>query len=132
MRATIPVILFLAISGCGLFDSGVIWKGGPYILGWIDIPENVTVSYDLGKGTSIGRIDQCVFSVGWNGKYLVAKQHPGGDKTITNFYIIDAKKDNSNADPSKVVIGPLTEAQYLAKSKELKLPKFTKTLESLK
>lgn len=120
------------MSGCGLFDSGVVWKGGPYILGWIDIPENVTVSYDLGNGNSIGRIDECVFSVGWNGEYLVAKQHPGCDKKLTYFYIIDAKKDNSDADLSKVVIGPLSEAQYLVKSGELKLPVFTKTLASLK
>jgi len=124
--------LYLILSGCGLFDSGVVWRGGPYVLGWIDKPENVTISYDLGDGDSIGRIDYCVFAVGWNGNYLVAKHHPGCDKKITNFYIIDAKKDDRFSGPEKAVIGPLTEMQYFEKAKKLKLPMFSKELVSLK
>ena len=125
-------LFFMLISSCGLFDSGEVWSGGPYKLSWIDIPGNVTLSYDLGEGASIGRIEEQVFAVGWDGNYLVAQQHPKGDKNIINYFIIDAKKDSPKAEPKDVVIGPLTEAEYKVKSEELNLPKFTKILTSLK
>jgi hypothetical protein len=125
-------LIFMLVSSCGLFDSGEAWRGGPYKLSWIDIPENVTLSYDLGKGSSVGRIEEQVFAVGWDGHYLVAQQHPKGDKNIINYFIIDAKKDTPMADPKDVVIGPLTEAEYKVKSGELNLPQFTKILSSLK
>ena len=124
--------IFMLVSNCGLFDSGEVSRGGPYKLSWIDIPENVTLSYDLGKGSSVGRIEEQVFAVGWDGRYLVAQQHPKGNKKITNYFVIDAKKDSPSADPKDVVIGPLTETEYKTKSAELKLPPFTKELESLK
>jgi hypothetical protein len=124
--------LCVLLTGCGLFDSGVVWRGGPYVLSWIDLPEEVTLSYDLGKGASVGRIEERVFAVGWDGRYLVAKQHPRGDRKITNFYIVDAQKDGPYADPKKVVIGPLSEVEFKKKSEELSLPPFTKELASLK
>ncbi len=136
MNSVLNVVLvglvFMLVSSCGLLDSREVWRGGPYRLSWIDIPENVTLSYDLGKGSSIGRIGEQVFAVGWDGRYLVAQQHPKGNKKITNYFIIDAKKDSPTADQRDVVIGPLTEAEYKTKSAELKLPPFTKELESLK
>jgi len=125
-------LIAMFVTSCGLFDSGEVWRGGPYRLTWIDIPEKVTLSYDLGKGSSVGRIEEQVFAVGWDGRYLVAQQHPKGNKKITNYFIIDAKKDSPTADQRDVVIGPLTEAEYKTKSAELRLPPFTKELESLK
>ena len=124
--------LCLLLAGCGLFDSGVVWRGGPYILSWIDLPDEVTLSYDIGKGTSVGRIEARVFAVGWDGRYLVAKQHPAGDRKVTNFYIIDAQKDGPYVDEKKVVIGPLSEAEFKKKEVKLSLPEFSKELSSLK
>jgi hypothetical protein len=106
------VILCTAISGCGLWDSGVEWSGGPYVLLWIDDPHDVTLSYDLGKGNSIGRIEKTVFSVGWDGRYVVAKQHPDGGKNVTQYFYIDGNKDKSVADPADVVVGPLSETTF--------------------
>jgi len=125
-----PCIFLLA--GCfGLFDSGIEWRGGPYILSWIDEPSNVSLCYDLGKGQMVGRIDVCVYAVGWDGRYLVAKQHPNGDKKITNFFIIDSQQDGRYAHPPKVVLGPLSESEFLKKAHDLNLPPFSKKLESL-
>lgn len=134
MKRGIGVISILALSlaGCGLFDSGVVWKGGPYILGWIDLPDEVTVSYDLGKGAFAGRIEAQVLAIGWDGRYLVAKQHPAGNKSVTNYFIIDARKDSPVASIHNVVIGPLTAAEFRAKSVELSLPEFTRELTSLR
>ena len=124
--------LCFLLAGCGLFDSGVVWRGGPYILGWIDLPEEVTLSYDLRDGASVGRIEARVFAVGWDGRYLVAKQHPEGDRTMTNFFIIDSQEDGAYAEPKNVVIGPLSEAEFRKKAVELSLPEFSKELSSLK
>ena len=73
-----------------------------------------------------------MFAVGWDGRYLVAKQHPQGEKKITNYFIIDAKKDGPYADPKRVVEGPMSETEYLKRSGELHLPHFCKELASLK
>lgn len=119
------------LSSCGLFDSGIEWRGGPYALMWIDTSENISVCRELESGGCIGRIDSTVFAVGWDGRYLVAKQHPNNEKSQTNFFIVDSKNDASNADPGKAVVGPLTEPEFQQKAIEMKLPKFTKVLNSL-
>ena len=128
----IPITVCVLLGGCGLFDSGVVWRGGPYLLGWIDLPDEVTLSYDLGNGSSIGRIEARVFAVGWDGRYLVAKQHPKGNKNVTDYFIIDSKKDGPYADEKQAVDGPLTEAAFSQKSAEMDLPQFSKELSSLK
>jgi len=125
-------LLGLLLTGCGLFDSGVEWRGGPYVLMWIDIPQDVYLSRDLGNGSWSPRIEARVFAVGWDGRYLVAQQHPGGDKKTTNYYVIDSRKDADNADGKKALIGPLTKAEFAKKAAELRLPGFTKVLASLK
>ena len=132
LNVAFSVLVLMLINGCFWFDSGEIWRGGPYLLSWLDTYENISLSYDLGEGTSVGRIEEQVFAVGWDGHYLVAQQHPNGNKNIIDYYIIDAKKDSPMAEPKDVVIGPLTEAEYKVKAVELKLPKFTKELASLK
>lgn len=125
------VICVYALTGCGLFDSGVEWSGDPYELHWIDTADNVTVSYKLNGNDSIGRITRTVYAVGWDGRYLVARQHPNGDKAINNFYIIDSSKDFPTQNASAAVIGPLREDEFEQRVRELHLPAFTKVLESL-
>lgn len=100
------------------------------MLGWIDEPDNVTVSYDIGGGHSIGRIEQCVFAAGWNDRYLVAKQYILTAKKVTNFYVFDVKKDSQYASPEKVVTGPMTESEYWAQAFEMDLPAFSEVLAS--
>ncbi len=131
-RTAIIAATLLFFTGCGLFDSGTEWRGGPYALIWIDDPANVTLSYTLGDGGSVGRIESQVFAVGWDNRYLVAKQHPNGNKSSTNYFFIEAARDSKYAEPPKVVSGPFTEAEFAQKTKELNLPPFTKELSSLK
>lgn len=119
------------LSSCGLFDSGVEWRGGPYALLWIDTPENISICRDLGGGSWIGLIDSTVFAVGWDGRYLVAKQHPHNERSTTNYFIVDSKNDSDYADQAKVVIGPLSATEFQRKSIDLHLPKFSKVLSSL-
>jgi hypothetical protein len=132
-RKCLPLVAMCALlSSCGLLDSGIEWRGGPYELGWIDLPNEVTLSYRLNGTSSVGRIEARVFAVGWDGHYIVAKQHPKGDKSITNYFIIDASKDGPFVDPPKIVQGPLSELDFVGMKRKLNLPEFTKELWSLK
>jgi len=119
------------LSSCYLFDSGVEWRGGPYTLLWIDSPDNTSICRDEGDGHCGGRIEASVFAAGWDGRYLVAKQHPGNDRRTTHYFIIDAQHDTRLADPATYITGPLTAGEFQRKSKDLKLPQFSKVLESL-
>ena len=118
-------------SGCGLFDSEVIWKSGHYVLIWIDDPRQVMLCYDGGKGSCHVRVDSRVFSVGSNEEFVVAKQHPRGNRLITNYYIVKIAVDSVAANLENVVDGPFSEKEFAEKSVHMNLPKFIKTLESL-
>jgi hypothetical protein len=126
------VLILIAIlsSGC-YFDSGTPWKSGKYELLWIDKPDDVFLSYDLGAGSSSLRIESTVFAVGSDEHYVVAQQHPHGVKSITNYYILDIARDSRRAEPRDVVEGPMTEVAFRERSAQLKLPPFSKVLESL-
>lgn len=119
------------LSSCGLFDSGVEWRGGPYALLWMDTAENVSLCRDLGGGSWIGRVESTVFAVGWDGRYVVAKQHPDNDRSKSNYFIVDSKNDTDHADQTVVVTGPLTAGEFQRKSIDLHLPRFSKVLNSL-
>ena len=110
-RYCVMLVTASLLSSCGLFDSGVEWRGGPYALLWIDTAENISICSDLGGGSWIGRIDSTVFAVGWDGRYLVAKQHPNNDRSKTNYFIVDARNDSAYADQTNVVMGPETSSR---------------------
>jgi len=125
-RGFILLALVASTFSCSLFDAGTEWQDGPYALLWIDLPENVQLAYHQGKGGWAPLVEYRVFAVGSNSRYIVAKQHPNGDKSITNFYLIDRSKDEFHC-----VQGPMNELNFSKASKDLGLPTFTKTLHSL-
>lgn len=128
---TLACVMVCCLSGCGLFDSGVEWRDGPYELLWIDISEQISLTYDLGRdGGSIGLVDWTVFAVGSNDRYIVAKQHPQGNKAVTNYFIVD-KREALPTDPVRAVLGPLTATEFSVQARSIQLPKFTKVLNSL-
>jgi len=104
---------------------------GPYVLVAIDTEEQMSVSYDIGGGASVGRILPTVFSVGWDDRYIGAKQHPEADRAITNFYFLEIAKDSKYGHQFKAVAGPLTEKAFLAAKAKLNLPDFRQTIRSL-
>lgn len=130
-RLPFAAALLACLSSCSLVDSGVEWRGGPYVLVWADTEADTSLSRDLGGGAWIGRVDATVFAVGRNDKFVVAKQHPAGDRNRTDYFIVDALRDSDMADPSDVVLGPLSKEEYDRKAVELTLPEFSKVLRSL-
>jgi hypothetical protein len=89
--------------------------------------EDLDVSYYLGNGNYIGVVGATVFAVGYDDEYIIAKRHPhtgyglsGINKKITHYYIIPLKYKVHNS-PDENRIGPLSEEEFMAKRKELKM-----------
>ena len=115
-------------TACSLFDSGTEWENSTYKLAWTDTSDNMSLSRKLPGGNTIGRVDATVYAIGANARYVVVKQHPGGDRSKTLYFIVDVQSDTDHADPKDVVEGPLTESQYRDKAAVVELPQFSKTL----
>lgn len=118
------------ISGCGYVHD--LHITGPYHLIAVDIDSQMSISYDLGGRSAIGRIDETVFAFGFDQRFIVAKQHPNGDRSITNYFYLDMAKDSEFAEPSDSVTGPLNLEEFEKAAKRLNLPNFSHTIESLK
>ena len=125
--------LLTQLAGCWqtpVFDEKIT---GPYRLSAIDITEEMSVCYELKEVDScVGRIPETVFAVGWNENFIVAKQHPSGNKFVTKYFILDMTKDAINVDPSVTVTGPLSESEYKEKSALMLLPQFSRSFEDLR
>ena len=130
MRRAVLLLCAALAAGC-YFDSGIPWRHGRYGLLWIDDPHRVRLSVHA-EGTSwFGLVKPIVFAVGADDRYIVAKQHPDGNKSITNYFIIEIPKDSPSTKIDHTVMGPLTADDFQKKSAELKLPPFSKVLASL-
>ena len=119
----------LLIAGCGFVHDEVIT--GTYRLIAVDMDEQMGICYDLGDGSAAGRINETVFAYGFNNRYIVAKQHPNDDRSITYYYYLDMTKDSKYADPSDSVTGPLNEGNFALASRKLSLPTFSRILKHL-
>ena len=117
------------LTGCGFVHDERLT--GDYRLVAVDVLEQMSVSRSLPGGNAIGRIDETVFAVGWNDRYIVAKQHPANDRNVTNYYYLDMSRDSAYADPNQSVTGPLAEAEFKRHQAELKLPGFRRTIKQL-
>ncbi len=119
----------LLVSGCGFVHDEHIT--GPYRLIAVDVDNQMSISYDLGDGSAVGRINETVFAFGFDERFIVAKQNPNGDRSVTNFFYLDMTKDSKYADPTDSVTGPLTEKEFESEAKLLNLPKFSRILTAL-
>jgi hypothetical protein len=103
----------------------------------IDTAEQSEVAYDLGHGSSIGRVPPTVFAVGYNRDYIVAARHPTSyidqpDRSKTEYYYIIRAKDGPYVDPSVTVRGPFNASGFAAETGRLHLPTLKDEIASLK
>lgn len=125
----IAIALVLALSGCGfVHDEKIV---GAYHLAATDTPQQMGVCYSLENGDCVGRIPETVFSIGWNDQFIVAKQHPSNDRSVTNYFILEIARDSKLATPSTSVIGPISATEFKNKVTSLGLPSFSKTIGAL-
>jgi hypothetical protein len=128
------VIVFLAVLvlpctyGCDAHRERLV---GPYELVAIDTEDQMHVAYDLGNGDSIGRIPETVFSVGFNNRYLVAKQHPNGNRAVTAYWYLEIDRDKKYADPKESVRGPMVLKEFEREKVQKGLPEFSITIKGL-
>lgn len=106
------LLTLLVLSGC-LSDYNYnqeITKG--YSLGAMDEKENMSL-YVSNDGYDVGIVSETVFAVGYNDSFIIVKQHPNNNRSITNHYIIPLKYSISKSS-EKNVIGPLIDIAYQA------------------
>jgi len=117
------LLIGVAFAGCEYaIEDPVV---GNYYMVATDTGEQCGLSYkdsDSGYG---GVIRACVYAVGFNDNYIIAKQHPYEhgkelDKSITNYFILPLKR-GMNYRTMNGLIGPLTMAEFNQKSKELSI-----------
>ena len=74
--------------------------------------KDVYINFKLQNGDFVGVVSATVFSVGYNEKYIIARQHPFDypnkvDTSIIKYYIIPIYK-KSTFSPEEGVLGPLS------------------------
>ena len=132
MRSLLSATLLMTalfIADCGFVHDEHI--AGPYRLIAVDVSEQMSISYGLGGGSAAGRIHETVFAFGYDKRFIVAKQHPSGNRSITNYFYLDMTKDSKYAKPSDSVTGPLTKTEFEEDANRLNLPEFTRTIKAL-
>jgi hypothetical protein len=123
----------LLTSGCfAWFDFGVELQDGKYALTWVDSYNSMALSYSTGSGSWGTVVEPQVFAVGSDKRYIVARQHPQGNRSVTMYFIVDKAQQPNWRDLANTVVGPLSEPAFAAKQLELKLPAFSKTIEVLR
>ena len=83
--------------------------------------------------TRWGKLDQMVVGgqpIGWNDRFIVAKQHPSDNKSVINYFILDMVRDSQFSDPEVSVAGPLSVTEFKEKTLLLGLPAFTRDIKT--
>jgi hypothetical protein len=85
----------------------------------VDSDQEMHVSYKVSsEGDFIGIIPAVVYSVGYDSKYVYAKQHPETSNGKTNFYIVPISVSNVYR-LQQEVMGPFNKHQFDKKLNEL-------------
>ena len=107
---------------------------GKYYLVAVDVAEDMTICYKLENGDYLGVVEETIFAVGFNEKYIIAKQHPGNNKSVTNYFIIPVNQ-SKNFYPDTRMNKALTLEQFNQGRQESGIPEdltFTLEIENLK
>lgn len=114
-------VLYITLSGCGLFDSGSDTVIGKYNVCWIDLQSHrsLDLAYKDGEGGGGQIVPYYVFAVGHDQRFIVAKQHPilSNDKvdiSKTFYWIIYINQQDKFWKDGKPqgIFGPLNKPAY--------------------
>ena len=120
-KVLVVLMLLSLVVGCWQTDASIRLVGN-YKLISRDVQKQWGLYYSLPDGNAVGRIHARIVAVGWSQAYIIAKQRPIENSSITNFYILNMAIDDGYTDPSKCVIGPLTAEQFRAMRSALHIP----------
>jgi len=136
-RGLVPILTVL-LATCDWLWIDTYWRSERYVLLAIDSREQMSLSFDLQDGTSLGLVGPTVFSIGADETYIVLKQHPLPDtlgapanRAITNYFVVTRSRSSQFVNRAKGVRGPMTEVEFAELKTAVQLPAFTKTFEDL-
>jgi len=127
VRSLFLILIWGFIQGCSslVIENHLV---GNYYLTAPDEYNQLALTYHApDDGSTYGVIiSGTVFAIGYNEKYLIAKQHPyifamPLDTTITKYYILPLK-DSFDFRTMNGLIGPMTKNQFILKRHELGIP----------
>jgi len=129
----------LFLSGCGfgfVHDETLV---GRYKLVAVDTDEQMSLCWSLDSGNCVGDglPGPTVFAAGFDDKYVVAAVHPHeSNRSITQYFYVIRDKRNEDSDDSGLshsrIRGPFSPKDYEIEKARLKLPEFTRIIESLR
>lgn len=109
----------LTAAACFPWSGGEHALDGPYALYATDVPEQMALVYSVGSSVYLTRVPATVFAAGWDARHIIVKRHPGGDRTRTEYFILDRRRDGPEAEPAQSVVGPLTASEFTSRRVEL-------------
>ena len=124
------VVVAFMLPRCDRLWPDVYWRSERYVAIEIDSPEQMSLSFDTGNGSTSGLVGPTVFAVGANDRYIVVKQHPAkdalsaGDRSRTNYFYIERTDSSDLRERQRRVTGPLSEREFQERAAALKLPSF--------
>ena len=130
LRLLIASTVVLTLAGCGFaHDEQLV---GPYRLVAADVSDQMAICEGTASAVHCV-IPATVFAVGWDGSFIIAKQHPYDlpqatkpDKSITSYWIVRIS--------DRTVIGPLNKGEFETRRTMLGVPgelQFTKEFPEL-
>jgi len=128
-------LVLLGLGGCGDYwqfahDERV---DGPYRLQAVDTLSEMSVNYAC-HGGAAERIQETVFKVGFDERFLVAARHPFDDvsgrfdEKVTEYYYLVRSADGCDKLSSVSVHGPFDAARFDQESRRLDLPHFSRII----
>jgi len=129
MKRNFLFLILFSLSACINGVSGIRENFlGNYYLVAPDDDEQTALSYHEPSDGLVYAyiIEETVFAIGYNKAYIIAKQHPFGERRITNYFILPVKK-GFDWKTNNGMMGPLTLNQFEQKQTELHIKsiKFT-------
>lgn len=124
---TTALVLAGILTGCGLFDSGSTWSSGKLEVLWIDLHSDSHLAYRLDSTTTVEVVESCVAAAGANDEYIAVKRF-APDSSQQTYYIVARTKYKPLQDSTDALIGPLSEAEFLARGKTSSLPSLKELL----
>jgi len=122
IKFAIACALCLFMQAC---TSETKITGDYYLFSLDNINREMELTYKLGNGDHLGIVPMTVTAVGFNSKYIIAKQH-SPDSNSLKYYIVPISRTKTHW-PELGIIGPLSAGDFNRVRKTLNIDsvKFT-------
>lgn len=111
-RRILSFLVVLTAPACFPFDGPEYRLDEQYYLGATDIAEQMALYRQISDKSGIERVGQTVFAAGVDRRHVIVQRHPSGDRTRTEYFILERAKDAPLADPSVSVRGPFSKEEF--------------------